>query len=71
VFRPDIYRSAFAGTGAVLPGASLKVEGAIRTPLGAGSHGGRLVMGPDSFFDGRLFDPDDPFGYLGMDGITR
>ncbi|WP_267961919.1 ABC transporter substrate-binding protein [Sphingobium sufflavum] len=67
VFRPDVYRSAFAGTGAVLPGASLKVEGAISAPLGAGSHGGRLVMGPDAFFDGRLFDPDDPFGYLASD----
>jgi len=28
------------------------------------------VMGPDAFFDGRLFDPDDPFGYLAHDGIT-
>ncbi|MGE4430884.1 MAG: CmpA/NrtA family ABC transporter substrate-binding protein [Sphingobium sp.] len=70
MFRPDIYRSAFAGTGAVLPGASLKVEGAITAPLGAGSHGGRLVMGPDRFFDGRLFDPDDPFGYLADDGVA-
>lgn len=69
VFRPDVYRSAFAGTGAVLPGASLKVEGAISAPLGAGSHGGRLVMGPDRFFDGRSFDPDDPFGYLAHDGV--
>lgn len=69
VFRPDVYRSAFAGTGAVLPGASLKVEGAISEPLGAGSHGGRLVMGHDRFFDGRLFDPDDAFGYLAADGI--
>ncbi|MET0363973.1 MAG: ABC transporter substrate-binding protein, partial [Sphingobium sp.] len=69
VFRPDVYRSAFAGTGAVLPGASLKVEGAISEPLGAGSHGGRLVLGHDRFFDGRLFDPDDVAGYLAQDGI--
>ncbi|HEX7873034.1 MAG TPA: ABC transporter substrate-binding protein [Sphingobium sp.] len=71
VFRPDVYRSAFAGTGAVLPGASLKVEGAISEPLGAGSHGGRLVLGHDRFFDGRLFDPDDVFGYLAQDGVGR
>lgn len=70
VFRPDVYRSAFAGTGAVLPGASLKVEGAISAPLGAGSHGGRLVMGADAFFDGRLFDPDHPLDYLATDGIS-
>lgn len=67
VFRPDIYRSAFAGTDAVLPGASAKVEGAIDTPLGAGSHGGRLVLGPDRFFDGRQFDPDAPMDYLAHD----
>ncbi|HEX7857480.1 MAG TPA: CmpA/NrtA family ABC transporter substrate-binding protein [Sphingobium sp.] len=70
VFRPDIYRSAFAGTGVVLPGASLKVEGAISEPLGAGSHGGRLMMGHDRFFDGRLFDPDEPLGYLAQDGVA-
>jgi len=64
VFRPDIYRSALAGTGAILPGASAKVEGAIAAPLGAGSHSGRLVMGPDRFFDGRLFDPDLALDYL-------
>jgi hypothetical protein len=37
--------------------------------LAAGSHGGRLVMGPDAFFDGRRFDPDDPLGYLAHDGV--
>lgn len=70
MFRPDIYRSAFAGTSAVVPGASSKVEGAISEPLGAGSHGGRLLMGPDAFFDGRQFDPDDPLGYLAHDGLV-
>src|SRR5690606_20536539 len=32
VFRPDIYRSALAGTGDLLPGASSKVEGSIAQP---------------------------------------
>lgn len=63
-FRPDIYRAALAGSGATLPGASSKMEGAIGGSLGAGSVQGRLVMGRDRFFDGRQFDPDDIPGYL-------
>ena len=64
VFRPDLYRAALAGSGAPLPGASSKLEGAIGGSLGAGSVQGRLVMGRDRFFDGRSFDPDDVPGYL-------
>jgi NitT/TauT family transport system ATP-binding protein len=64
VFRPDIYRAALAGSQAVLPGASSKLEGAIAESLGAGSVQGRLLLGADRFFDGRAFDPDDIPGYL-------
>lgn len=64
VFRPDIYRSAMTGTNAVLPGASAKVEGAIQHPTGASTVSGRLILGPDSFFDGHKFDPDQPMQYL-------
>ncbi|MBB3691883.1 ABC transporter substrate-binding protein [Sphingomonas sp. BK580] len=63
-FRPDLYRAALAGTGAPLPGASSKLEGALDEPIGAGSTQGRLVLGTDRFFDGRAFDPDDIPGYL-------
>ena len=64
VFRPDIYRAALAGTGAILPTASAKVEGAIGVPLGASSVTGRLILGPDRFFDGQLFDPDRAEEYV-------
>lgn len=64
VFRPDIYRAALAKTDAILPGASTKVEGAIKHPMGASSVSGRLILGPDRFFDGRLFDPDRAEEYL-------
>ncbi|MDJ0276617.1 CmpA/NrtA family ABC transporter substrate-binding protein [Sphingomonas sp. 2R-10] len=63
-FRPDLYRAALAGSGAVLPGASSKLEGALGAPIGAGSTQGRLMLGNDRFFDGRSFDPDDIAGYL-------
>lgn len=63
-FRPDLYRAALAGSDAVLPGASSKLEGALAEPIGAGSTQGRLVLGDDRFFDRRAFDPDDILGYL-------
>ncbi len=63
-FRPDLYRAALAGSVAVLPGASSKLEGALGEPIGAGSTQGRLMLGNDRFFDGRAFDPDDIPGYL-------
>jgi NitT/TauT family transport system ATP-binding protein len=65
VFRPDIYRAALAGSGAPLPSASSKLEGAIGdAAIGAGSTQGRLFLGSDPFFDHRAFDPDDIPGYL-------
>lgn len=64
VFRPDVYRSALENTDAILPGASAKVEGAIQQPTGASSVKGRLILGPDRFFDGQRFDPDHPLDYL-------
>lgn len=64
VFRPDVYRQALAGSDAPLPGASSKLEGSIGSEIGAGSIQGRLLLGTDSFFDGRTFDPDDIPSYL-------
>ncbi|MEO8722205.1 MAG: CmpA/NrtA family ABC transporter substrate-binding protein [Sphingobium sp.] len=69
VFRPDIYRAAMVGTDAVIPAASTKVEGAIEHPIGAGSVTGRLILGPDRFFDGMIFDPDEPLEYLRRTGM--
>ena len=66
VFRPDLYRRALGGTGAALPGASAKMEGALRSPAGVGTTQGRLILSPDHFFDGRAFDPDDLANYLRM-----
>lgn len=58
VFRPDIYRAALRTMGVPLPGASAKLEGGIESPTGVGTTQGRLILGPDSFFDGQNFDPD-------------
>lgn len=56
VFRSDLYRQHLAGL-ADMPGASEKLEGAIRHPLHVGTSSGGEVMLPDGFFDRQIFDP--------------
>jgi two-component system, oxyanion-binding sensor len=63
-YRADLYRSAIKPLGVALPGASAKVEGALKTPTTVGAAGGSLVLGPDGFFDGKIFDPDRIAEYL-------
>ena len=62
-YRPDIYRSALKALGIAMPSASAKVEGALamETPVGSS---GALTLGPDGFFDGGRFDPDDVDAYI-------
>lgn len=64
VFRPDVFRRALADSGVPMPGASMKVEGALGLPMGVGSRRGELTLGPDRFFDGRVFDPERIGDYL-------
>ena len=64
VFRPDIYRSALAGTGDLLPGASSKVEGSLARPTAVTAQQGSITLANNSFFDGRSFDPEDVEGYI-------
>lgn len=57
VFRSDIYRNALSGTGAELPGASSKLEGAIEAGTLAAGESDAIHLLPNRFFDGRVFDP--------------
>ncbi len=57
-FRPDLYRIALAPIGAATPVADYKTDGAHPAPRTIPSHDGALTMGPDLFFDGRIYDPD-------------
>ncbi len=57
VFRADLHRMHLGADGIDLPGASQKVEGAIRRATPVASAGGALTLLPDQFFDGRIFDP--------------
>lgn len=63
-YRPDIYRSALKPLGVALPSANAKVEGALLSPTPVGSAGASLILGPDGFFDGTLFDPDKLDAYI-------
>lgn len=67
-YRPDLYRAALKPLGVALPGANAKIEGALTRPTPVGSAGASLTLGPDGFFDGRIFDPDRIDAYLkGLD----
>ena len=63
-YRPDLYRSALKPLGVALPGANAKVEGALKVATPVGSAGASLVLGPDGFFDGQIFDPDRIEAYI-------
>jgi ABC-type nitrate/sulfonate/bicarbonate transport system substrate-binding protein len=63
-YRPDLYRAALRPLGIALPVANAKVEGALEAATPVGSAGASLTLGPDGFFDGGLFDPDEIDGYI-------
>lgn len=58
VFRPDIFRKALKPIFAPVPAANMKVEGALSSRSPVGAYRAPLFLGPDAFFDGRVFDPD-------------
>ena len=64
VFRPDVYRSALKQTGDALPGANSKVEGSVTDKLQVSTQQGTITLSPNSFFDGRSFDPAHMEDYL-------
>jgi NitT/TauT family transport system ATP-binding protein len=70
-YRPDLYRAALRPLGVALPGANAKVEGALKVATAVGSAGASLVLGPDGFFDGQIFDPDRIDAYLASQERVR
>lgn len=55
-FRADLYRQDLSGIGADMPGASEKVEGALRFETAVASSNGHMILAQDAFFDSRTFD---------------
>ena len=58
VFRADLHRQHLSAIGCDMPGASAKLEGAIRHAIPVASAEGALTLLPNQFFDARIFDPD-------------
>ena len=44
--------------------ATAWIEGALTSATPVASRLGEMVLGPDGFFDGRLFDPDRIEAYI-------
>ncbi|AKS46018.1 NitT/TauT family transport system ATP-binding protein [Octadecabacter temperatus] len=59
-FRSDIYREALLPIGVDLPAASQKIEGTMAGPTTVTSTMGQMILGPDRFFNGAVFDFDAP-----------
>ncbi|MEM7614558.1 MAG: ABC transporter substrate-binding protein, partial [Pseudomonadota bacterium] len=57
-FRSDFYRDALRGHEPALPAASMKIEGSLQAETPARAVGGEVLLGPDSFFDARVFEFD-------------
>ena len=63
-FRPDLYRDALAPMGVNIPAMDDKTDGTHAQPHQiAGTHGA-LTMGPDRFFDERIYDPQHLDAYI-------
>jgi NitT/TauT family transport system ATP-binding protein len=63
-FRPDIYRAAVETLGADAPAIDSKRDGAEKGPYAVPSRLGEISMGPNAFFDGEVFDPDQLENYI-------
>jgi len=64
VYRTDIYREAANELGAPCPAIDGKMEGMHSVPWILTDASQPIAMGPDLFFDGMTFDPDEPLAYL-------
>lgn len=63
-FRPDIYRAALAPLKVPVPLADGRVEGLLEAPMAVPATQGNVTIGPDGFFDGKVFDPAEIDAYI-------
>ena len=64
VYRPDLHREAAADVGLPAPLVDEKVEGAHGDAWLLEEASTLIAMGPDRFFDGQRFDPEQIVAYL-------
>lgn len=63
-FRPDVYRAAMAPLGIPVPRADFKREGDQAEKHAVPGSAGDILLGPNRFFDGAIFDPDKVEAYI-------
>ncbi len=56
VFQTEFYRSALSSEMVAMPLTEFKQEGALKVHTSVDSTHGQLVLEPDTFFDGEVFD---------------
>ena len=71
VYRPDLFRLAAADLGEAAPLVDEKVEGAHPDDWRLDEATSPIRMGPDLFFDGRLFDAAQPAKYARAFALGR
>lgn len=71
VYRPDIYRKAAEDLGAPAPLVDVKAEGNHGEPWVLEEATKPISMAPDTFLDGRIFDPRKPGAYVAGFPIAR
>ena len=63
-FSPALLRQALEPLGVSLPVSEEKPEGSFSCAVSVQGTKGEISLGPDQFFDGRIFNPDDLEHYL-------
>lgn len=58
ICRTDLYRANLADLGADLPAETARIEGANTVPQTVAGLNGEVILPPDAFFDGWIFDPE-------------
>lgn len=68
-YRPDLLRAALAPLGVPLPVADAKVIGNLPAKTAIPATTGEIQIGPDTFFDGDIFDADTIDAYLASEPV--
>ena len=63
-YRPDLYRSALLLIDESLPKTDYKTERAVNGRYVVNESNSSLMLAPEGFFDGRVFEPTDVEGYV-------
>jgi len=63
-YRPDIFREVVANTDHIYPKIDFKTEGNQVHPWVLTQSSNPIALGPNKFIDNRIFNPNDPIGYL-------